>query len=102
MTITVKKIALSEQHSLQSDNHHFVNENYLSLVGGVEVSCEVKLGTISMTIDELRQLKQEQILPLGQKTHEPVDIVLNQQVIARGELMSCDDYFAIKITEMPG
>ena len=102
MTITVKKIALAEQHSITTDEHHTVHDNYLSLVGGVEVSCLVRLGTICMTIDELRQLKQGQVLQLGQKTHEPVDILLNQQVIALGELMSCDDYFAIKITEMPG
>ena len=102
MTITVKKIAFAEQQLITADDNRPVNKNYLGLVGGVEVSCLVRLGTLTMTIDELRQLGQGQILSLHQKTHEPVDILLNHQVIARGELMSCDDCFAIKITEMPG
>lgn len=98
MTITAKKIALLEQQPALEGRH--IAENHLSLVGNVEVECMVRLGTLTLTINELRQLKQGECLSLSQKTHEPVDIVLNNQVIARGELMSCEDCFAIQITEM--
>lgn len=100
MTITAKKIALLEQQPTTLGKP--VSENYLSLVGDVEVECLVRLGTLTLTINELRQLKQGERLSLSQKTYEPVDIVLNNQVIARGELMSCDDCFAIQITEITG
>ena len=99
MTITAKKIALLDQQPITNGQH--VTDNYLGLVGDVQVECLVRLGTLTLTINELRQLKQGQQLALSQKTHEPVDIVLNNQVIARGELMSCEDCFAIQITEMP-
>jgi len=98
MTITVKKIALAEQPNINDGKP--VNDNYLSLVGNVEVECLVRLGTLTLTIAQLQQLKEGQTLPLTQKTYEPVDILLNNQVIARGELMSCDDCFAIQITEV--
>lgn len=98
MTITAKKIALLDQQP--TINGSPVSENYLNLVGDIEVECLVRLGTLSMTINELHQLKQGEQLSLNQKTHEPVDIVLNNQVIARGELMSCEDCFAIQITEV--
>ena len=100
MNITAKKIALLEQQP--SAGGKPVAENYLNLVGEIEVECLVRLGTLTLTINELRQLKQGECLPLNQKTHEPVDIVLNNQVIARGELMSCEDCFAIQIVEVTG
>lgn len=100
MTITAKKVALMEQQPTAEG--HLVSPNYLGLVGDVEVECLVRLGTLTLTINELRQLKQGERLSLSQKTHEPVDIVLNNQVIARGELMSCEDYFAIQVTEVTG
>ena len=100
MTITAKKIALLEQQPMTDGQP--ITENYLGLVGDIEVECLIRLGTLSLTINELRQLKQGQRLSLNQKTHEPVDILLNHQVIARGELMSCEDCFAIQITEITG
>lgn len=98
MTITVKKIALAEQPA--SLEGKLVANNYPGLIGGIEVSCFVRLGTLSMTVAELYQLKQGQTLSLEQRTQEPVDIILNNQVIARGDLMSCDEQFAIQITEV--
>jgi len=100
MTITAKKIALLEQQPAAGGKA--VSENYLGLVGDIEVECLVRLGTLTLTINELRQLKQGECLALNQKTHEPVDIVLNNHVIARGEIMSCEDCFAIQITEVTG
>ena len=99
MTITLKKIALAKQQPAATEGT-LVTENYLGVIGGVEVACLVRLGTLTMTISELRQLKQGETLSLQQKTDEPVDIVLNNQVIARGALMSCEDNFAIQITEV--
>lgn len=99
MSITVKKLALSEHHEAR-EAHPVATEHHLNFIGNVEVQCLVRLGTLTMTINELRQLKTGQILELEQKTQEPVDIVLNNQVIARGELMSCEEHFAIKIIEV--
>lgn len=98
MTIIVKKIAFPEQAEAREEKR--VTENCLEFIGGVEVECFVRLGTLTMTVAELRQLKQGQLLALQQKTSEPIDIILNNQVIARGELMSCEENFAIQITEV--
>ena len=96
MTITAKKISFIEQQP--TSEGYPIADNALGLVGEMTVECLVRLGTVTMTINELRQLKQGSQLTLNQKTHEPIDIVLNNQVIARGELMCCEDCFAIQIT----
>ena len=98
MNISVKKIVLADQQP-QTDGQE-INKNYLGLVGNIEVQCTIRIGTLNMTIAELRQLKSGQALHLDQKTNEPVELVLNEQVIARGDLMSYEDNFAIQITEV--
>lgn len=100
MNQIVKKVALAE-HSPQSEGQ-LINKNYLGLVGNIEVQCSVRIGTLNLTIAKLRELKSEQILHLNQKTCEPVEIVLHDKVIAKGELMSYEENFAIQITEVAG
>lgn len=99
MSITVKKVHLSE-HQPQQAEGQLINKNYLGLVGDIEVQCTVRIGTLNLTIAELQKLKSGQELRLQQLTHEPVEIVLNDKVIARGELMSHEDHFAVQITEI--
>lgn len=99
MNIMVKKVALPELNSQTKDSSLF-DDNYLNIIGAVEVECHVRLGSITMTIAELRQLKEGQCLSLQQKTLEPLDILLNNQVIGRGELISVEDYFGLLITEV--
>ncbi len=99
MSITVKKVNLKE-HAPQSEEGQFINPNYLGLVGDIEVQCTVRIGTLNLSIAELKELKSGHELRLEQKTNEPVEILLNDRVIARGELMSHDDHFAVQITEI--
>lgn len=98
MSIKVKKVSLTE-HQPQAEGQ-VINQNYLGLIGDIEVQCTVRIGTLNLTIAELKELKSGKELRLNQKTHEPVEIVLNDRVIARGELMSHEDHFAVQITEV--
>lgn len=98
MSITVKKVNLSE-HQPQPEGQ-LLNPNYLGLVGTIEVQCTIRIGTLNLTIAQLKELSTGQELHLEQKTHEPIEIILNNKVIARGELMSHDEHFAVQITEV--
>lgn len=98
MSISIKKVVLADQQS-QNDGQ-IINNNYLGLVGNIEVQCSIRIGTLNLTIAELKQLKSGQALQLEKKTNEPIELVLNDRVIAKGELMSFEDNFAIQITEV--
>lgn len=98
MSVTVKKIALPAQHN--EPNGELINKNYLSVVGNIEVECTIRIGTLNLTIAQLRELQSGQNLHLQQKTSAPIELVLNNQVLAKGELMSHEDHFAIQITEV--
>lgn len=98
MSISIKKVVLAEQQSQMETTT--VNKSYLGLVNSIEVACTVRIGTLNLTIAELRELKLGQALKLCEHTDEPVDIVLHDKVIARGELMSHEQHFAVQITEV--
>ncbi|RAP36963.1 hypothetical protein B1207_05905 [Legionella quinlivanii] len=98
MTTLVKKIHFPELQV--KDTTDTVKADYLGLLGNVEVECQIRIGSLKLTIAELKQLTRGKVLNLLQKTNEPVDLLLNNQVFARGELMSCDDYFAVQILEV--
>ncbi|KTC68313.1 flagellar motor switch protein FliN [Legionella birminghamensis] len=98
MTTLVKKInfpALDPQQSTDA-----MQTDYLSLLANITVECQVRIGSLKLTIAELKQLTKGKVLNLIQKTDEPVELLLNNEVFARGELMSCDDYFAVQIIEV--
>lgn len=97
MNISVKKIALNEQQTAEG---HAINPQYLGLVGDIQVHCSVRIGSLSLSIAELKKLHTGQMLALDQKTDEPVEVFLNDKLIARGELMSYEEHFAIRIMEL--
>ena len=73
----------------------------LQLIQGVKISLEVSVGNAQITVGELFTLKEKSILPLNKLTAEPVDVLLDGKVIARGELVVVDDCFGVSITQIP-
>lgn len=98
MSITIKKVALAEQESVNEGTP--LNKNYLGLVNNLEVECTVRIGTLTLSIAQLRALHVGQALHLKQKTDEPIELMVHDKVIAKGELMTHEDYFAVQITQV--
>lgn len=70
------------------------------LVDHVEVLCEAVLGSGSLTIGQLDRLTPGETLLLDSSPADPADIRVNGKVIARGEVVTVDNRFAIRITEI--
>ena len=71
-----------------------------SLVGHLEVSCEAILGYGSLSIADLEKLKPGDTVPLNRSPADRVDIRIGGKTIARGEIVTLDDRFAIRLTEV--
>jgi flagellar motor switch protein FliN len=67
----------------------------------VKVQLQVCVGSLSMTLGELLTAREREVLRLERTVEEPVDLVLDGRVVARGELMAVDGAFAVRITELP-
>ncbi|MFL6676165.1 MAG: FliM/FliN family flagellar motor switch protein [Massilia sp.] len=67
----------------------------------VKTSLQVSVGNLSMSIGELMALKEQQVLRLGQKIDDAVELLIEGKPVARGQLVAVDGYFAVRITELP-
>jgi flagellar motor switch protein FliN/FliY len=64
----------------------------------LEVS--VRLGNTKILIRDLLRLDKNSVLELDQSADDPLDIVVNDRVLARGEVVVIDDRLGIRITDI--
>jgi flagellar motor switch protein FliN/FliY len=91
---------MSEQvldRSQRSDNAEQVD---LSLLMDVPLQVTVELGRARMTIESLLKLSQGAVVELNQLIGEPLDILVNNKLMARGEAVVVKDKFAIRIVDV--
>lgn len=67
----------------------------------VKAQLQVCIGSVTLTVGELMEAKAQQVLVLDRSVQHPVDLILQGQVVARGQLVAVDDQFAVRITELP-
>ena len=67
----------------------------------VKARLQVCVGTTEMTVAALLDAKENQIVQLDRMVDQPVDLMLEDKVIARGHLVAVDDRFGLRITELP-
>src|SRR5262249_12842068 len=75
-------------------------EGGMQLVQDVRVRLTMSVGGAQLTIGELFALKDGATLELDKATSDPVDVLLDGKLVARGELMVSGEHFAVRITEL--
>lgn len=71
----------------------------------IPVTVQVVLGSAVMPVSNLMKLGRGTVIPLDQHVGEPVDIVVNGRVVARGEVVVADEEtsrFGVSLTELLG
>lgn len=77
----------------------FIN-NPLELLQDMPIECDIRIGHCSLTFKELQKLSQGTLIELPKQLTEPVDILIEQTVIAQGVLMHQDGWIGIRITDV--
>ena len=72
----------------------------LEAVWDVPVKVQVLLGRSRMEIGELMRLKAGDIVELDRRVGEPVDVFVNNRMIARGEVVLIDQALGVTLTEI--
>lgn len=68
----------------------------------VPVIVTVQLGSCRMSMREVLQLNPGSVVQLDKLADAPVEVLLNDKLVARGEVVVVENKFGIKITEMVG
>jgi flagellar motor switch protein FliN/FliY len=70
-------------------------------IHSVRARLQVCVGHTELSVGELLAAKEHQVLLLDRTLDQPVDMVLEGKVVARGQLVAVDGCFAVRITELP-
>lgn len=68
----------------------------------VPVELAVEIGRTQMTIGQALSLGPGAFVTLNRLAGEPVDLLVNGKVIARGEVVVIDEQFGLRVTEIIG
>ncbi len=74
----------------------------LQVLLDVPVKLSVELGSCQMPMREVLQLNVGSVVQLDKAADAPVDLFVNQKLVARGEVVVVEDRFGIKLTEILG
>jgi flagellar motor switch protein FliN/FliY len=99
MSSTVSRLDLPMLASGQAAKTKQLGER-MDLVSHVKVKLQVSLGGTELTIDRLFALGPNDVVVLDRDADAPIDIRLNDKVIARGMLVAAGDKFGVRITEI--
>ena len=66
----------------------------------VVLDVSIELGRASMTIKEILALGVGSVVELDKMVGDPVDILVNDKLIAKGEVVVVDENFGVRITSV--
>ncbi|HEY3189621.1 MAG TPA: flagellar motor switch protein FliN [Solirubrobacteraceae bacterium] len=66
----------------------------------VTVEVSVEIGRTAMTLGEALALGPGSVVGLHRMAGEPVDLLVNGRVIARGEVVVIDEEFGLRVTDV--
>lgn len=75
-------------------------EDKLALIGHVQVTLEAKIGTLSMSVEQLFKVANGDLLAMNELLDSPVTLLMNGKAIATGELLAVDEHYGIRILQV--
>lgn len=71
-----------------------------ALLDSIDVSVSVVVGQAATTLGQLMRLKEGEVLTIDRKVEQPIDIIVNGNIVGRGQLVVVGDDFGVRVTEV--
>jgi flagellar motor switch protein FliN/FliY len=72
----------------------------LDFILDIPLEVSVELGRTKIPISDLLQLGQGSVIELAKLAGEPLEILVNQRLVARGEVVVINDKFGVRLTDI--
>jgi flagellar motor switch protein FliN/FliY len=72
----------------------------LDLILDIPLTVTVELGRSKMLINDLLQLGQGSVIELTKLVGEPLEVLVNNKLVARGEVVVVNDKFGVRLTDI--
>lgn len=87
------KAAEAKKESKSSDRN-------LQLILDIPLKLSVELGRTKMPVSELLNLTQGSVIELNKLAGEPMEVMVNDKLIARGEAVVVNEKFGVRLTDV--
>jgi flagellar motor switch protein FliN/FliY len=74
--------------------------NNLGFILDIPLAVSVELGRTEMLVNELLKLGQGSVIELSKMAGETLEILANQRLVARGEVVVINEKYGIRVTEI--
>ena len=89
--------ALAEKDAVRGKSSNSAN---MDLLMDVTLQVTVELGRTRMQLAQILELQHGSVIELDRLAGDPVDVMVNNTMVARGEVVVVDDKFGVRIIEM--
>jgi flagellar motor switch protein FliN len=66
----------------------------------LQVTFTMHLGRTRQTLEDVVQIGEQSLIELDKKVGDPIDVLVNGRLFARGEVVTIDETYGVKITEI--
>ena len=72
----------------------------LDLLMNVSLRVSAELGRCTMRVSDVLKLGKGSIVELDRLAGSPIDVLVNDRLVARGDVVAVDDRFGVRVTEV--
>ncbi len=72
----------------------------LAVLMDVQLPVSIRFGETEMILEEIVKLGVGSVIELNSGIDQPVELIVNDRVLARGEVVTVDGFYGIRITEI--
>jgi len=72
----------------------------IDLLRDVELTVKIELGRNRMLVEEVLKLAEGSVVELDKLAGDPVDVFVNDRLVARGEVLVLNDNFCVRVNEI--
>src|SRR5215813_13877345 len=72
----------------------------LAVLMDVQLPVSIRFGETEMILEEIVKLGVGSVIELNSGIDQPVDLIVNNRILARGEVVTVDGFYGIRITEI--
>jgi flagellar motor switch protein FliN/FliY len=72
----------------------------LDLLLDIEMPVTLRFGRTRLTLNEVIELNRGSVIDLGQSAEEPVEVLVNGRVVARGEAVMVQGNYGVRISHI--
>jgi flagellar motor switch protein FliN len=76
------------------------NASSIDLLRDVDLNVKIELGRSRMLVEDVLKLAEGSVVELDKLAGDPVDVFVNDRLVARGEVLVLNDNFCVRVNEI--